>query len=884
MARTARPQHGSSLEIGVAGLGEWGQRAILGTLLDPGRFPRLRRLHLVAGHNHEEIAARFAADARVAVYQSGELDAVLNDPAVSAVLICTPDHTHHALVKAALHAGKHVFVEKAFVLEASQASELVALAHAKRSTLEVGYEYMYDPRFVALKEALDLGHAGTLEEIDLDLLNRRTDPAATPKRYGTSVVQHHVTHLLSILQLLLGNRAARDLEIVRAGEDSVQLSFGYAGCRVRLASAVNLPQERNYRVIRVKGSRSVIELDFDGSNRLFRVTDAPSRTVLSPASSAYPRALADVPPESCVERELAEFFRCCDRRETPVSGGQNALHLVQLAGEIEHAYFAKRAHDLRAETDWAARYSEELDARLRALAGGDDGGPRTAGDPGCSWDVGVDRTRRVVEHLAKTPHACAAEVMDAIGLSRDELKVAYRAIQGSPMSRELLRRGPNHDQLDVVDSFFHRGSFEATFFVGLGCPYKCVFCRMLMASLERKEGHLGQGERDQRGERFAIAGPERLSFEVIRRALDELAQLNRERRVTVKISGGLEPMTDAPRVAFLIEEARRRGLPVCVYSNGILMKTPELRRSVLQATDVRISLNAVNDQQFQAYYLAGARKSREITFGRLMEILQALVRERKLLRSPATLGINYVVLRDNVSEMTTMAELCAALGVTYVNFSADYFDDFDERTYLAIARQIDRIEQKVARRELGELRVRFGGALLAGNTFAAQPEGALDPTEISRFKVFIDPAGRVTPVHEGTYPVRNGEGAPSENPYVIGRLSERTGLLDVLAGRRQLPEIGFRYLAPLELFLGLELMREARDSGMGIEPEVSPYRRDSAAPPPCEGAPPPSYAPAGSSPLKDASRTRRARTPSARPSSTRTVSSQPMQPSVMLWP
>jgi len=104
-------------EVAVVGLGDWGRRAILGTLLAAKRFAGVRRLHLVAGDNHSEIAAEVASDPRTTVRESSGYEAVLRDPAVSAVLVCTPDPTHHALGKAALSAGKHVFVEKTFVLE-----------------------------------------------------------------------------------------------------------------------------------------------------------------------------------------------------------------------------------------------------------------------------------------------------------------------------------------------------------------------------------------------------------------------------------------------------------------------------------------------------------------------------------------------------------------------------------------------------------------------------------------------------------------------------------------------------------------------------------------------------------------------------------------------
>src|SRR5688500_9609128 len=48
-------------------------------------------------------------------------DQLLRDPVVQAVVVATPAGTHYALCKAALLAGKDVYVEKPFVLEVAQA-------------------------------------------------------------------------------------------------------------------------------------------------------------------------------------------------------------------------------------------------------------------------------------------------------------------------------------------------------------------------------------------------------------------------------------------------------------------------------------------------------------------------------------------------------------------------------------------------------------------------------------------------------------------------------------------------------------------------------------------------------------------------------------------
>src|SRR6266852_5574617 len=61
-----------------------------------------------------------------------DLDPVLNDAEIDAVIIATPAASHYQLAKQALESGKHIFVEKPLATSTKLADELVALAAAKK--------------------------------------------------------------------------------------------------------------------------------------------------------------------------------------------------------------------------------------------------------------------------------------------------------------------------------------------------------------------------------------------------------------------------------------------------------------------------------------------------------------------------------------------------------------------------------------------------------------------------------------------------------------------------------------------------------------------------------------------------------------------------------
>jgi predicted dehydrogenase len=85
-------------------------------------------------HDRVEVAAAFsptrerrdAFAARFGVPAIGDLDALVTDPALDAVLILTPPRTHLPLVERFAAAGKHVLLEKPLEADTARAEAVVA--------------------------------------------------------------------------------------------------------------------------------------------------------------------------------------------------------------------------------------------------------------------------------------------------------------------------------------------------------------------------------------------------------------------------------------------------------------------------------------------------------------------------------------------------------------------------------------------------------------------------------------------------------------------------------------------------------------------------------------------------------------------------------------
>lgn len=79
---------------------------------------------------------------------------------IDLVVIAAPNDSHHPLAAAALRAGKHVVVDKPFVLDAVQARDLADLARVQGRVLSVYQNRRFDADFLTLRDLLASGTVG----------------------------------------------------------------------------------------------------------------------------------------------------------------------------------------------------------------------------------------------------------------------------------------------------------------------------------------------------------------------------------------------------------------------------------------------------------------------------------------------------------------------------------------------------------------------------------------------------------------------------------------------------------------------------------------------------------------------------------------------------
>ena len=87
--------------------------------------------------------------------------ALIADPNVEAVAICSPATSHADLVVAAATAGKHVFCEKPMALTLDDADRAIDAARTAGVALQVGFNRRFADDFAAVRAGVDAGAVGT---------------------------------------------------------------------------------------------------------------------------------------------------------------------------------------------------------------------------------------------------------------------------------------------------------------------------------------------------------------------------------------------------------------------------------------------------------------------------------------------------------------------------------------------------------------------------------------------------------------------------------------------------------------------------------------------------------------------------------------------------
>jgi len=179
------------VNVAIVGLGYWGPNLFRNFSASPHW-----NVSAVVDLDEKRIAK--VLQGRAGTRGLNDVNAVLDDPSIDAIVVATPPHTHCDLVRKALLAGKHVLVEKPLCLDSQASRELCELAESRGIVLMVDHTFLYTGAVEKLKELIDSKTLGEIYYLDSIRINLGLF------QLNASVVEDLAPHDISIFNYLLG--------------------------------------------------------------------------------------------------------------------------------------------------------------------------------------------------------------------------------------------------------------------------------------------------------------------------------------------------------------------------------------------------------------------------------------------------------------------------------------------------------------------------------------------------------------------------------------------------------------------------------------------------------------------------------------------------------
>jgi len=322
------------LSVAQIGVGYWGPNLLR-------NLASIKRCQVAAVVDLSEERRAFARSLYPSVAIGSDVDAVLADSSVDAVVVATPAATHFDLVTRALRAGKHVLVEKPMACSVTEVEVVAVEAEKAGRTAMVGHTFLFNPAVRYLKSLIERGELGEIRYIYSQRLNLGRI------RSDVDALWNLGPHDVSIIQYLLGDPQPESvtrtgMDFIQKGVDDVVFLIAYPG-KVLAHVHVSWLDPHKVRCLTVVGSRKMVIYD-DVAEHKIAVYDkgiepkavlgermdydqsAPTSFIHRSGDVHFP-AIAWQEP---LKAEIDHFFDCIEGKTECLTGPKHAAEVVRI--------------------------------------------------------------------------------------------------------------------------------------------------------------------------------------------------------------------------------------------------------------------------------------------------------------------------------------------------------------------------------------------------------------------------------------------------------------------------------------------------------------------------------------------------------------------------
>jgi predicted dehydrogenase len=273
------------------------------------------------------------------------LEDALATEGLEALFVATPQPFHEEAVRAALDRGLHVFCEKPIAHTLASADAIVAMEAAHPGRLVIGHMYRFDPRWRALRAAVDDGRLGRVVHISTHGYTPDYEGRALADH--TSLANENAVHGLDLLQWLAGPISRVYAESSRTGVagdgqvDSIAVTLRFESGAIgtvetdwAMPSAAGLSGELHFSAV---GANGIAWID---------ARDSGVGILSTRAAPSFPGTLVYRDPsgaEQGIYRVEDEFFlaKVRDGRPWPVTASE-ARSALRVALAVDRALELER--------------------------------------------------------------------------------------------------------------------------------------------------------------------------------------------------------------------------------------------------------------------------------------------------------------------------------------------------------------------------------------------------------------------------------------------------------------------------------------------------------------------------------------------------------------
>jgi predicted dehydrogenase len=272
-----------------------------------------------------------------------DLDAVLADKSVEAIIVLTPPSSHLDVSARCLQAGKHVLVEKPLELTSARGAKLVETARASGRVLAVVLQHRFRPASLRLRAALDGGELGTVEAASLSVPWWRPqayydEPGrGTLARDGGGVLLTQAIHSLDLFRSLVGvsrvvasqvrTTKLHNMETEDYVSALLEIGNGSPATLVTTTAAYPGHPER-IEIIGTKGFAALV-----GGQLELSFLDGRKEVVEAEGKTGSGANIMDFPHDAH-RAVIADFVEAIARGHDPVVTGEEALASQRLVDAI----------------------------------------------------------------------------------------------------------------------------------------------------------------------------------------------------------------------------------------------------------------------------------------------------------------------------------------------------------------------------------------------------------------------------------------------------------------------------------------------------------------------------------------------------------------------